>query len=642
MADGTTAGGPGRARRRVASTVAAALACAGLAACGSSGPKPDATVVAFLTAWGRMDTTAMARLVDHPPADFAATYQSVSTDLGVTAAVHDAAPAVTHGSAATAALTSRLTVAGYGPLTLHSTLSLQKVSGHWLIEWSPRAIADQLATGDRFSVTRSWPARAPVLGAGGASLTPAGVDVGLVGSRITDAAQLRAILIAAHFPAATVDAALAAAAAHPTELEPVGTLSLATYQALKAMPGTTLYSIGGTTFTHGGQAPLTADLATHVLGSVGPITADELHTLGPLYRSTDSVGQSGIESVYERQLAGSPSTTVKVLSAAGATVATLGSVPAVAGQPVTTSIDPVVQAAAEHALDGIDPTKQAAIVVERASTGEVLASVSRPLAPFDIALDGQLPPGSTFKVATVTALLLHGATPATQTTCPTSLTVNGQTFTNFEGEAAPTLSLQQAFALSCNTAFIHLAAGLPDGQSLVQAAALYGLGTTVHPGLAVAATRVPTPATANDRAATAIGQAGVLVSPLAMASVAATADSGSYHPPRLVSGAADDKAPAVPLPAGIADSLHTLMASVVSAGTASGLGLPAGTAGKTGTAEFGAGPHPPTHAWFIGYRGDLAFSVFVYGGGVGGPVCAPLAAAMLNALPAGYDAQPAP
>ena len=75
------------------------------------------------------------------------------------------------------------------------------------------------------------------------------------------------------------------------------------------------------------------------------------------------------------------------------------------------------------------------------------------------------------------------------------------------------------------------------------------------------------------------------------------------------------------------------MASVVQpGGTAAGAGLPPDTFGKTGTAEFGNANPPQTHAWFIGYRGNLAFAVIVEGGGVGGRVAAPLAARFLNAL----------
>ena len=53
-------------------------------------------------------------------------------------------------------------------------------------------------------------------------------------------------------------------------------------------------------------------------------------------------------------------------------------------------------------------------------------------------------------------------------------------------------------------------------------------------------------------------------------------------------------------------------------GTAAGAHLPPGTFGKTGTAEFGNDNPPKTHAWFVGYRGHVAFAVLVEGGGVGG------------------------
>jgi cell division protein FtsI/penicillin-binding protein 2 len=76
----------------------------------------------------------------------------------------------------------------------------------------------------------------------------------------------------------------------------------------------------------------------------------------------------------------------------------------------------------------------------------------------------------------------------------------------------------------------------------------------------------------------------------------------------------------------VAATLRTLMREVVSSGTAAGAGLPADVSGKTGTAEFGSGDKPPTHAWFIGFQGDLAVAVVVEGGGVGGEVAAPIAA----------------
>jgi cell division protein FtsI/penicillin-binding protein 2 len=74
------------------------------------------------------------------------------------------------------------------------------------------------------------------------------------------------------------------------------------------------------------------------------------------------------------------------------------------------------------------------------------------------------------------------------------------------------------------------------------------------------------------------------------------------------------------------------MRQVVTEGTAAPAHLPAAVGGKTGTAEFGTGDPLPTHAWFIGFRGDLAFAVVVEDGGVGGEVAAPVAARFLRGL----------
>jgi cell division protein FtsI/penicillin-binding protein 2 len=118
-----------------------------------------------------------------------------------------------------------------------------------------------------------------------------------------------------------------------------------------------------------------------------------------------------------------------------------------------------------------------------------------------------------------------------------------------------------------------------------------------------------------------------------MASVAAAVASGQWRAPTLTTQPA---APAVSAPAidpAVLTSLRGFMATVDQVGgTAAGAGLPAGVFSKTGTAEFGHENPPQTHAWFIGYRGNLAFAVIVEGGGVGGQVAAPLAAKFLAAL----------
>ena len=268
----------------------------------------------------------------------------------------------------------------------------------------------------------------------------------------------------------------------------------------------------------------------------------------------------------------------------------------------------------------------------RASTGQVLADVSVPAAyQFDQGLSGAFPPGSTFKVITATALIEKGLTPASPASCPPSLIVDGESFHNAEGDA-PTSDLAGAFAESCNTAFIELATADLQLSSLPAAAFGYDVGVTPEMGMPAFGGQVPTPTDTAGLAQTAIGQARVVVSPLVMAMVAAAVDTGTVRAPRLVTGAPDDSAPGRPLPPGVVSGLQQMMALVVTAGTAAGTGLPAGTHAKTGTAEYGTGSPQPTDAWLIGYRGDVAFAMVLQGTGNGGPTDGPIIARFLAAL----------
>jgi cell division protein FtsI/penicillin-binding protein 2 len=302
------------------------------------------------------------------------------------------------------------------------------------------------------------------------------------------------------------------------------------------------------------------------------------------------------------------------------------------------SLDQRVQEAADSVLVGA--TKRTALVAIQPSTGKVLAVSNSGPGPNDfeypLALSGQYAPGSSFKVVTTYALLGKGLTVDTPVNCPPTATVGGRVFHNAENEVLGVVPFHQDFAQSCNTAFVGLSPQV-GGTALPDAAHALGLGIPRNLGTPVPTASVPVPGDAADLAAEAFGQGRLAVTPLDMAGVAASVAAGTSRPLRLVLDATPPPGPASALSPAIVTSLQQLMREVVTSGTGTALaGVPgAPVAGKTGTAEYGTTEPPRTHAWFIGYQGDLAFSVFVEDGGFGGDAAAPIAAKFLTALAGG-------
>jgi hypothetical protein len=292
-----------------------------------------------------------------------------------------------------------------------------------------------------------------------------------------------------------------------------------------------------------------------------------------------------------------------------------------AAKRVRTTLDRKLQAAADRAV-GSAP---AALVAVRPSTGEILAIADR-LAEPKGALMSLNPPGSTFKVITGAAALQGGMAAGARVDCPAVTVAAQRTIHNDRDFALGSVPLARAFAESCNTTFARLgvAAG---GHRLADAAAAFGFGSHFEPGVAAYAGDFPGDAQGNALAEASIGQGRVQATTLDMAVVAAAVEDGTYRSPRLVDEHLVGRRPAKRLPAAVTAGLRPMMADVVTYGTAAHAGLPSGTHGKTGSAEYDSAGH--TDAWFIGYRGDLAFAVFVEHGGEGGRVAAPLAARFL-------------
>ncbi|HLH58376.1 MAG TPA: penicillin-binding transpeptidase domain-containing protein, partial [Streptosporangiaceae bacterium] len=369
-----------------------------------------------------------------------------------------------------------------------------------------------------------------------------------------------------------------------------------------------------------------------VTGIVAKATAAQAKALGAPYVAGDPIGEGGIEQAYQSQLAGRPSLTIAIQGPGHTTDATAAKFPAVPGQPVKTSIDMRTQLAASRAVESAKTSKPVDIVALQPSTGKVLAVVERP-GGFDRALQGIFPPGSTFKVVTGSALAAKGMTPSSSVQCPPSMTVDGRTFHNDNNEQYGSTTLQNAFAVSCNSTFALLATQRLTGGDLAAMATDFGYNATPQLGIPAVLGKFTTPHQPVDLAADAFGQGDDLVNPLSQATEAAAIDNGYWRPPLLVTSPAQHQTAAPhAIPGSILTTLRPMMRAVVTTGTAAGVGFPSGVYGKTGTAQYGGGSDPPSHGWFIGYRGDLAFAVLVEGGGTGADSAGPIANALLRNL----------
>lgn len=285
-------------------------------------------------------------------------------------------------------------------------------------------------------------------------------------------------------------------------------------------------------------------------------------------------------------------------------------------QPVPSfsiSLDRPIQVAAQAAVDA--RTEQAMTVVIEASTGAVLAVAQNKEADRDgpVALAGQYPPGSTFKIITSGAAISSGlATPETMVPCPGRITIGERSVPNYNEFALGTVSLATAFARSCNTSFAKLASEMaPD--ALTVAAQQFGVGVDYEVvGMPTFTGSVPPAEDLVERTEDGFGQGKVVVSPFGMALAAATVASGSTPVPYLIRGretVTDGEPPQVEPE--MVDGLRDMMRLVITSGTADRIRDQGDVYGKTGEAEVEGG----SHSWFVGYRGDLAFATLVVRGG---------------------------
>jgi penicillin-binding protein 2 len=379
--------------------------------------------------------------------------------------------------------------------------------------------------------------------------------------------------------------------------------------------------------------------ASHLLGYVGEIEPDDLARLKELgYRLGDWVGKDGVEKQYDNLIRGVDGGKKIEVDVVGTPTRLLGFSAAIPGADVKLTIDIELQEAAEKAL-GSQP---GAVVVLDPWSGEVLALASHPNYDPNIFIDkknpyraaalldprnpfmnralGIYPPGSTFKVVTLSAALQERVAKTTETLyCPGYYNMNGRIARCWKESGHGRITVLEGLTQSCDIVFYELGRRLgPD--RLAAYARQYGLGERTGIDLPQEKKGL-VPDTAWKRAAWkepwyegdsinyGIGQGFLQVTPLQLACIYGTIATGQRMRPYVVSQIKDRhgevlyegksaRVAAAPVIEVILNYLRQALRAVVDRATGIAAkieGLPA--AGKTGTAENPGLPH----AWFVCY-----------------------------------------
>ncbi len=307
--------------------------------------------------------------------------------------------------------------------------------------------------------------------------------------------------------------------------------------------------------------------AAHLLGYLSEINSDELNS-GKYsgYRSGDLIGKFGVEKTFENVLRGERGGRQVKVNAKGQVVRVLKTVAATPGHDVYLTIDQDVQKKAEELLDGI----VGAVVAMEPTSGRILALassptfnqslfvggisrenwtylISNPFRPMaNRAIQGEYPPGSTYKMVTAMAGLQEGVID-TETTyfCPGFHRFGNRVYRCWKKAGHGTVDIIKALEESCDVYFYQVGQ-LLGVDRLAWYAKAGGLGARTgidldheSPGLipttAWKRSRFPEPWQEGETLSVAIGQGFNTASPMQMAVlISAVASGGKRYQPILL------------------------------------------------------------------------------------------------------------
>jgi penicillin-binding protein 2 len=381
--------------------------------------------------------------------------------------------------------------------------------------------------------------------------------------------------------------------------------------------------------------------ASHLLGYVGEIEADELKRLKEKgYQLGDIVGKDGIEKYYEEELKGSNGGQKVEVDVYGKPVRLLESFDPIAGSDLKLTIDLDLQIAAEKALGN----REGAVVILDPKTGEILALVSHPnydpnrvwealkhgRHPFMNRALTTYPPGSIFKVVTLTAALEEKLThPGEVFYCPGYYLIGQRKARCWKESGHGHLTVEEGLVQSCDVVFYELGRRLGP-ERLARYARFYGLGERL--GIDLPQEKrglVPTeewkrqvlrePWYEGDSINYGIGQGFLQVTPLQMAAVYGAVATGKRVKPFLVSEirkhngqviyqVSSSKGEPLPFAKETLEVLRKALKAVVDRGTGIAARMTeVSVSGKTGTAQNPGLPH----AWFLCYAPSEAPEIVI-------------------------------
>ncbi|MEU4215303.1 penicillin-binding transpeptidase domain-containing protein [Actinoplanes sp. NPDC026623] len=632
--------------RRTAALATLLLLAGGAAAC-SGADGPEQTLDDFLAGWRSGNLSGVGFVTADgakiSAGDVLTELQGLTGDLKKAPLRHtvEGKPKES-GEVATGPVKVDWTLPGGTTWSYRSTVRLTKRgSDGWRVVWEPSIVHDKLTAGDSLELRHKSAERADILGAGGTPIVTERdvVTVGVTPLRITDAAALTKDLgkilktVGVDVDPKAIQGRVRNATDDGAFIDVV-TLRRTDYDKIRDR----VRALEGTVFQEAKRelAP-TRPFARALLGTVDPVTREDLDHNPEVLRDGDQAGHGGLQQRYDAQLRGTAGQSVVIAHRTPddeVEDSPLFSTEPAAGRPVQTTLDVATQNAADRAV--ASEKQPSALVAVRISDSSVLAVANGPDGGgVDTAMSGRVPPGSTFKMVSALGLLDKGAVTADAAVdCPKTKTVNGREFKNSHDMVLGSVPFHTDFAKSCNTAFVNLAPKL-GADGLRDAAAKLGLGAKWDLGADNFSGEISPADSPTELAAATFGQGSTAVSPLAMAGATAAVARGQFKQPRLVL----DPAPAGPVADGpqlteaSIGPLRAMMREVVTKGTGQALaGVPGKpVSGKTGTAEFKDGDQE-THAWFVGWQGDIAFAVMVQKGGAGAEAAVPIANRFLTAL----------